>query len=230
MQEKAAVVEGLSRYCRLPGTRCPGTRWSLLLCVLVLPASGHLSLAAETWNLNNVLVLYSFTDRKVLYAGLILIVLQTLTIIGLLLRRARERKSELRLLESEKRFRLMADTTPALVWMCDAEGEVTYLNERRIHFTGRDPATGLGDVWTAFIHPDDVQSVLESKCIWRSNSGRGFPKNIGFAGGMEFTDGCLISQRRALTAMAHSPGLSARQWTSQTRNSPRKRCRTSVAN
>ena len=165
MQEKAAVVEGLSRYCRPPGTRCPGTRWSLLLCVLVLPASGHLSLAAETWNLNNVLVFYSFTDRRVLYAGLILIVLQTLMIIGLLLRRARERKSELRLLESEKRFRLMADTTPALVWMCDAEGEVTYLNERRIHFTGRDSATGLGDVWTAFIHPDDVQSVLKANAL-----------------------------------------------------------------
>ena len=162
MQEKAAVVEGLSRYCRLPGTRCLGTRWSLLLCFFVLAASGHLSLAAETWSLNNVLVLYSFTDRKVLYAALILIVLQTLMIIGLLLRRAQERKSELRLLESEKRFRLMADTTPALVWMCDAEGEVTYLNERRIHFTGRDPAMGLGDVWTAFIHPDDVRSVLQT--------------------------------------------------------------------
>ncbi len=160
MQEKAVVVEGLSRYCRVAGTRHLGTRRSLLLCVFLLAASGHLPLAAETWNLNNVLGLSSVTDRSVLYAGLILIVLQALTIIGLLLRRARERKSELRLLESEKRFRLMADTTPALVWMCDAEGKVTYLNERRIHFTGRDPATGLGDVWTAFIHPEDVQSVL----------------------------------------------------------------------
>ena len=165
MQEKAAVVEGLSRYCRLPGTKCLRTHWSLLLCVFVLAASGHLSLAAETWNPNNVLVLYGFTDRKVLYAGLIIIVLQTLMIIGLLLRRARERKSEFRLLESEKRFRLMADTTPALVWMCDAEGEVTYLNERRIHFTGHDLATGLGVVWTAFVHPDDVQSVLEANTV-----------------------------------------------------------------
>ena len=81
-------------------------------------------------------------------AGLILIIVQASLILGLLLRRARERKSELRLLESEQRFRLMADTTPALVWMCDREGMVTYLNDRRIEFTGRDPATGFADVWS----------------------------------------------------------------------------------
>ena len=53
----------------------------------------------------------------------------------------------------------MADTTPALIWMCDREGTVTYLNDRRIDFTGRDLATGFDDTWSAFIHPDDVESV-----------------------------------------------------------------------
>ncbi|MGC2403372.1 MAG: PAS domain-containing sensor histidine kinase [Acidobacteriaceae bacterium] len=175
MQEKAAVVAGLSRYCRLPGTRCLGPRWSLLLCVFFLAASAHLCHAAETWNLDNGLVLHTSADRKVLYAALGLILLEALMIVGLLLRRARERKSELRLLESEKRFRLMADTTPALVWMCDEKGEVTYLNERRIHFTGRDPATGLGDVWTAFIHPEDVQGVLKANAL-ALNRREGFSK------------------------------------------------------
>ena len=70
--------------------------------------------------------------------------LQALMIIGLLLRRARERKSELRLLESEKRFRLMADTTPALVWMCDREGKVTYLNDRRIRLHRPRSGDGTG--------------------------------------------------------------------------------------
>ena len=84
---------------------------------------------------------------------------QAMLIIGLLWQRARNRKADLSLRESEKRFRLVADTTPALIWMCDKEGTVTYLNDRRIDFTGRDLATGLGDVWSAFIHPDDVQSV-----------------------------------------------------------------------
>ncbi len=100
-------------------------------------------------------------ERYAKYLGLVvlLFVVQAMLIIGLLWQRARNRKADLRLRESEKRFRLMADTTPALIWMCDKEGTVTYLNDRRINFTGRDPATGLGDAWSAFIHPDDVQSV-----------------------------------------------------------------------
>jgi PAS domain-containing protein len=165
MQEKAAVFERFSRYSGPSGKRGLGTRWALILCVLALAASGQLSFAAETPARNAVLVLYSFTDRKpqddLKYFGLVvlLFLVQAALIIGLLWQRARNRKADLRLRESEKRFRLMADTTPALIWMSDKEGTVTYLNDRLINFTGRDPATGLGDAWLALIHPDDVQSV-----------------------------------------------------------------------
>jgi PAS domain S-box-containing protein len=100
-------------------------------------------------------------ERYAKYIGVValLILVQAMLIIGLLWQRARNRKADLRLRESEQRFRLMADTTPALLWMCDREGKVTYLNDRRIKFTGGDVATGLQDTWSAFIHPDDVQSV-----------------------------------------------------------------------
>jgi PAS domain S-box-containing protein len=103
----------------------------------------------------------TFWERYGKYVGAVflLILVQAMLIIGLLWQRARNRKADLRLRESEQRFRLMADTTPALIWMCDKEGTVTYLNDRRIDFTGRDLATGFGDVWSASIHPDDVQSV-----------------------------------------------------------------------
>src|SRR3984957_4185519 len=96
---------------------------------------------------------------KYVGAVFLLILVQAMLIIGLLWQRARNRKADLRLRESEKRFRLMADTTPALVWMCDKEGAVNYLNDRRIDFTGRDLAKGFGDTWSAFIHPDDIESV-----------------------------------------------------------------------
>jgi PAS domain S-box-containing protein len=96
---------------------------------------------------------------KYVGAALLLILLQAILIIGLLWQRARNRKADLRLRESEKRFRLVADTTPALIWMCDKEGTVTYLNDRWMDFTGCDVATGLGDIQSASIHPDDVQSV-----------------------------------------------------------------------
>ncbi len=122
------------------------------------------------WDIPESALLYlqrSDWERYGIYAisGLVLILVQTLFIIRLQLRRAQERKSNLNLLESEKRFRLMADTTPVLVWMCDQDGNVNYLNNRLIDFTGRDPATGFEDVWSAFIHPDDLQNVLKANAL-----------------------------------------------------------------
>ena len=40
--------------------------------------------------------------------------------------------------DSEARFRELADTTPALMWMTDAEGDVTFVNEGWLRFTGRE--------------------------------------------------------------------------------------------
>lgn len=108
-------------------------------------------------------------DKKYLLPAIVLIFAQALLIAGLLWQRARKRKAEavLRraeavLRESEKRFRTMADTTPSLVWMCDAQGKITYLNERRITFTGPDPDAGYGDTWIAYVHPDDQMKILDT--------------------------------------------------------------------
>ena len=97
--------------------------------------------------------------KKYMLVGIAVCLILTLLIVGLLLQRVRSRKTEARLRESEERFRVMADTTPSLVWMSDKDGKVIYLNNRRIEFTGRDPAAGLEDTWKTFIHPDDLQKV-----------------------------------------------------------------------
>ena len=66
--------------------------------------------------------------RKYMIAAIAVIAAQALLIIGLLWQRARKRKAEAGLRESEKRFRVMADTTPCLVWMCDRARQ-DYLSE-----------------------------------------------------------------------------------------------------
>ena len=38
--------------------------------------------------------------------------------------------------DSEAQFRELADTTPALMWMTDAEGDVTFVNQGWLRFTG----------------------------------------------------------------------------------------------
>jgi PAS domain S-box-containing protein len=100
-------------------------------------------------------------DKRYIIAGVVVIAAQALLIMGLLWQRTRKRKAEAVLRESEKRFRVMADTTPSLVWMCDAQGKITYLNERRIAFTGADPTAGYGHKWAAYVHPDDLSKMLD---------------------------------------------------------------------
>jgi PAS domain S-box-containing protein len=105
-------------------------------------------------------------DRKYLIPAAGLIAAQALLILALLWQRARKRKAEAVVRESEKRFRVMADTTPSLVWMCDAQGKITYMNESRLAFTGLDPNpapnAAHGDTWTECIHPDDLKNLLDT--------------------------------------------------------------------
>jgi PAS domain S-box-containing protein len=71
--------------------------------------------------------------------------------------------------DSEARFRELADTTPALMWMTDAEGSVTYVNKGWLRFTGRTLQQELGATWAVGAHPDDLQDLLTR---WREASAK----------------------------------------------------------
>jgi len=128
-------------------------------------------------------------DRKYILPGIVLIVTQALLIVSLLLQRARKRKAEAVLRESENRFRVMADTTPALVWMCDSHGKITYLNERRVAFTTPNLNAAYGDTWSAYIHPDDLERVIDTVSQGLKTK-EPSQRNTAFAVAMESTAGC----------------------------------------
>lgn len=65
------------------------------------------------------------------------------------------KRAEQALRESEERFRLMAESTPAFVWLTDASGKCIYVNRRWCDFVGRTIESQLGDGWLECIHPDD---------------------------------------------------------------------------
>jgi PAS domain S-box-containing protein len=69
--------------------------------------------------------------------------------------------------DSEARFRELADTTPALMWMTDAEGSVTYVNKGWLRFTGRTLQEELGATWAVGAHRDDLEELLAR---WREAS------------------------------------------------------------
>jgi PAS domain S-box-containing protein len=59
--------------------------------------------------------------------------------------------------ESEARFRHMADSVPALIWMTDDAGEVTFANMHYDHVFGRPASDMLGGGWASIVLPDDLE-------------------------------------------------------------------------
>ena len=65
------------------------------------------------------------------------------------------RQQEEALRESEARFRSMADSSPALIWMSGPEGGRTYVNEPWIDYTGCTLEQAQNDGWMASVHVAD---------------------------------------------------------------------------
>jgi len=63
------------------------------------------------------------------------------------------------LVESEARFRHMANSAPALIWMTDAEGAVSFVNRHHEHMFGVPGETLLGKGWARLILPEDRPGV-----------------------------------------------------------------------
>lgn len=70
--------------------------------------------------------------------------------------------AEAALRESEERFREMADSAPAPVWVTTHEG-VEFANEALAAFTGIPAEDLRGAIWAGLFHPDDVDAFLEER-------------------------------------------------------------------
>lgn len=60
--------------------------------------------------------------------------------------------------ESEGRFRLIADSAPALIWMTDASGVVTFANRHYETVFGRPAEEMIGGGWGQILLPEDLKA------------------------------------------------------------------------
>ncbi len=72
------------------------------------------------------------------------------------------KRNELELLESENRFRVLADSTPVLIWMTDAARQCSYVNQTWLKFRGRKLIEELGQGWMEGVHPEDRHHCKEA--------------------------------------------------------------------
>lgn len=69
------------------------------------------------------------------------------------------RQAEKNVIESEKRFREVADSAPVMIWMSDENNKIIYLNKKWLKFTGREIVETASAGWASFVHPDDLQKA-----------------------------------------------------------------------
>ncbi len=74
------------------------------------------------------------------------------------------------LVESERKFRELAETLPELLWVADSAGAIVYYNPQWNNFTGLAEGEGLADSWVAIIHPEDVEHLFKT---WQTSLASG---------------------------------------------------------
>jgi PAS domain S-box-containing protein len=72
------------------------------------------------------------------------------------------RRAERALMESEARFRRIADAAPVMVWMATADTTRSFFNQPWLRFTGRKLEQEVGGQWVENVHPDDRSSALDT--------------------------------------------------------------------
>ena len=82
------------------------------------------------------------------------------------------KRAEEALRKSERQFRLLVETIPALVWRGTPEGELDYLNQRAVEYLGHTAQSLAGGRWLELVHPDHRDATVRR---WLQSATTGSP-------------------------------------------------------
>jgi len=87
------------------------------------------------------------------------------------------KQAEQELRESEEQFRTLADSIPNLAWWANADGYLTWYNQRWYEYTGTTPQQMEGWGWQSVHDPAALPAVLER---WKASLASGEPLDMTF--------------------------------------------------
>ena len=72
-----------------------------------------------------------------------------------------EKRAQQAIIESEARFRTMADNAPVMIWVGDARGECLYVNKQWTNFTGQSFEQSISIGWRKMVAKKEVPAYAE---------------------------------------------------------------------
>lgn len=106
--------------------------------------------------------------------------------------------------ESEGRFRLLADTSPVLIWM-EGPGGFEFVNRAYADFFGQAADDLLGWAWSKHLHPDDRERFLED-CRSTAEARQQLMQEVRVCRGDGETRWLLVHMVPRFTAQGHYLG------------------------
>lgn len=88
-----------------------------------------------------------------------------------------KRMAEKSLEKSEIQFSLLTETIPQLIWITSASGKFEYFNSKWKHYTGEPSSEKLENIWSKFVHPDDLEKVNKA---WSKSLKSGKPFTVEY--------------------------------------------------
>lgn len=106
-------------------------------------------------------------------AALVLLALQTATILGLIVMTRRRKLAERERMKAENRFRKIVDTANEGIIMTDPDQRITFVNDKLARMLGYRPEEMVGQGFQTLIHPDDrdrLEAIVAERRKGRESS------------------------------------------------------------